>query len=110
MLQVYSKNNCPICVQAKTFLDRKNVPYEEIKIDEDAAARQMLLAAHHKSVPQIYHNGKLFVEGGFAGLSKLPDSAFEQFIVMQVKAARKVEAVVEKKSEEIAPVVEVEKE
>lgn len=107
MLQVYSKNNCPICVQAKTFLDRKNVPYEEIKIDQNTEARQMLLSAGHKSVPQIYHNGKLFVEGGFAGLSNLPDSVFEQFIVKPVKVEKKVEAVVEKKTEEIAPIVEI---
>jgi hypothetical protein len=25
----------------------------------------------HRTVPQIYHQGKLFVEGGFQGLSKL---------------------------------------
>ena len=29
------------------------------------------MQAGHRTVPQIYYNGKLFVEGGWQGLSKL---------------------------------------
>lgn len=73
MLTVYSKNNCPFCVKATGLLDLKGIKYEVIKIDEDAAAREFVLSEGHRSVPQIYKDGKLFVEGGFQGLQKLSD-------------------------------------
>lgn len=71
MLTVYSKNHCPFCDQAKALLKNKNIPFEEIKIDEDAVAREFIVTEGHRTVPQIYHRGKLFVEGGFNGLRKL---------------------------------------
>ena len=71
MLTVYSKNNCPFCVQAKSLLQLKGVEFEEIKIDEDSEAREFVLGEGHRTVPQIYKDGKLFVEGGFNGLRKL---------------------------------------
>ena len=40
MLTIYSKNNCPFCVQAKTLLESKGVPYTEINIEHDTEARQ----------------------------------------------------------------------
>lgn len=71
MLTVYSKNNCPFCVKAKYLLEQHDIAFEEIKIDEDSDAREFVVGAGHRSVPQIYKDGKLFVEGGFEGLSKL---------------------------------------
>ena len=32
----------------------------------------------HRTVPQIYQDGKLFVEGGFTGLSKLTESQLKE--------------------------------
>ena len=74
MLTVYSKKNCPQCVHAKNFLQAKNVRFNEVKIDEDLSAREFVLSQGHRSVPQIYLDGKLFVENGFQGLSKLTES------------------------------------
>ncbi len=71
MLTVYSKNHCPFCDQAKALLKNKNIPYEEVKIDETPEAREFIVAEGHRTVPQIYKDGKLFVEGGFNGLRKL---------------------------------------
>jgi glutaredoxin len=71
MLTVYSKTVCPFCVNAKNYLKSKNIPFEEINIEEDDQARQFIVDKGHRTVPQIYFNGKLFVEGGFQGLSKL---------------------------------------
>ena len=71
MLTVYSKNNCPFCTQAKSLLTAKSIAFQEIKIDEDAAAKEYIMSQGHRTVPQIYHNGELFVEGGWQGLSKL---------------------------------------
>lgn len=73
MLTVYSKNHCPFCDQAKALLKSKSIPFEEIKIDETPEAREFIVAEGHRTVPQIYKDGKLFVEGGFNGLRKLTE-------------------------------------
>lgn len=67
---VYSKNNCPQCVQAKNLLKLKGIEFTEVKIDEVPEAREFLLAEGHKAVPQIYSDGKLLVEGGYQGLAR----------------------------------------
>ena len=77
MITVYSKNNCPFCVQAKSLLQLKGVEFEEVKIDEVPEAREFIMAEGHKTVPQIYHNGKLLVEGGYQGLAKQDTAFFE---------------------------------
>jgi glutaredoxin 3 len=71
MLTIYSKNHCAFCDQAKALLKNKNIPFEELKIDEISEAKDFILAEGHRTVPQIYKDGKLFVEGGFNGLRKL---------------------------------------
>lgn len=73
-LTVYSKTVCPFCVNAKNYLKAKNIPYDEINIEEDEVARQFILDKGHRTVPQIYFNGELFVEGGFQGLSKMAEA------------------------------------
>ena len=73
MLTVYSKENCPYCVQAKNLLTKRNIAFEEVRVDLDSDARQFIVNEGHRSVPQIYHNGKLFVEGGYTGLAKLTE-------------------------------------
>ena len=78
MLQVYSKKNCPFCDQAKALLKSRDVAFEEIKIDEDDSAKEFILAEGHRTVPQIYKDGKPFVQGGFQGLSKLSQEDFKQ--------------------------------
>ena len=78
MLTVYSKNNCPFCVQAKNLLQLKGIEYEEIKIDEVPEAREFILAEGHRTVPQIYKDGALFVQGGYQGLSKLTESELKE--------------------------------
>jgi len=71
MLTVYSKTVCPYCVQAKSFLKSKDIPFEEINIEKTPEARDFIMSSGHRTVPQIYYNGELFVEGGWQGLSKL---------------------------------------
>ena len=72
LLTVYSKTVCPYCTQAKNFLKSKDIPFEEINIDEmcNLAWKEMIVN-RHRTVPQIYFQGELFVEGGWQGLSKL---------------------------------------
>jgi glutaredoxin 3 len=71
MLTLYSKNNCGYCLQAKALLKNNDIPFEEVNIDTDDVSREFVINEGHRTMPQIYREGKLFVEGGFAGLSEL---------------------------------------
>ena len=77
MITVYSKSNCPYCVQAKNLLKQKGIVFEEINIEETPGAREFIVAEGHRTVPQIYQDGKLLVEGGFTGLAKQPAEIFQ---------------------------------
>ena len=80
MLTVYSKNNCPFCVQTRNYLTQKNIAFTEIKIDENPLAKEFVLSRGHRTVPQIYLGETLFVEGGFTGLSKLTENQIKEKI------------------------------
>jgi glutaredoxin 3 len=71
MLTIYSKTVCHYCVQAKNFLQAKNINFREINIEQDADAREFITSQGLRTVPQIFFNGKIFVEGGWTGLSKM---------------------------------------
>ena len=71
MLTIYSKTVCPYCVQAKNYLKTKNINFREINIEDDEEAREFIKSQGHRTVPQIYMDGKIFVEGGWTGLSKM---------------------------------------
>ena len=77
MITVYSKNNCPYCDKAKNLLKLKGIDYSEIKIDEDSDAREFIVGEGHKTVPQIYQDGRLLVEGGYQGLARQGQEFFE---------------------------------
>ena len=78
MLTVYSKNHCPFCDQAKALLNSKSIPFTEVKIDEDADARAFIVGEGHRTVPQIYKDGKIFVQGGFNGLRQLNEDQLKE--------------------------------
>ena len=77
MLTVYSKANCPHCDQAKSLLELKQVLFQEVRVDLDPVARQYLVDQGHRSVPQIYFHGELFVKGGYQGLKNLTEQQFQ---------------------------------
>ena len=58
-------------MQAKALLKNNDIPYEEVNIEENTEARDFVINEGHRTMPQIYHNGKLFVDGGFTGLNSL---------------------------------------
>ena len=78
MLKVYSKSNCPFCDRAKHLLTQKGIVYEEVRVDLDPDAREFIMQSGHRTVPQIYLGDQVFVEGGYQGLARLDDSAFQQ--------------------------------
>mgnify|MGYP005989172591 CR=1 FL=1 len=71
MITVYTKDFCPFCVQAKKQLSDMGFEYQEVNIELDSDARQFIINEGHRTMPQIYHNGKPLVENGAQGLAKL---------------------------------------
>jgi glutaredoxin 3 len=71
---VYSTGWCPYCVRARALLERKGLPFREIKVDEDPAERETMLARSggRRTVPQIFI-GERHV-GGFDELYALDKS------------------------------------
>ena len=66
---VWSKNQCPYCVQAKALLESRGIEYEERNIN-DGWDKEDLLAAvpNARTVPQIFLDEELV--GGFNELRK----------------------------------------
>lgn len=78
MLIVYSKANCPFCDQAKNLLKLKNIEFEEVRVDLVPEAREFIVNEGHRTVPQIYKDGKVFVHGGYQGLARLTESELKE--------------------------------
>jgi len=53
---IYSTGWCPHCVRARALLQRKGVPYTEIRIDEQPAERATMIerSGGRRTVPQIF--------------------------------------------------------
>ena len=66
---VWSKENCPFCVQAKNLLKLKNIEFEERNIQKDWTREQLLEAIPTaKTLPQIFLDDNYI--GGFTELRK----------------------------------------
>lgn len=66
---VWSKNQCPFCVQAKALLDSKGIEYEERNVNKDWTKEQLLeVVPTARTLPQIFIDDKLI--GGFNELRK----------------------------------------
>jgi glutaredoxin len=77
MIKVYSKPNCQFCDMSKQLLESRGVAYESIDITQDPDARQMLVDAGFRSVPQIY-NGTHHIPGGYQGLAGMSAEDFAE--------------------------------
>ena len=56
-IQIYTTQYCPYCVHAKALLDKKNVAYQEIAVDDDSQKRiEMERKSNRHTVPQIFIN------------------------------------------------------
>jgi glutaredoxin 3 len=61
---VWSKDQCPYCVQAKALLESKGIEYEERNVSKDWTKTQLLEAVPTaRTLPQIFLDDKLV--GGF---------------------------------------------
>lgn len=70
---VYSKANCPYCDWAKQFLNNKQLPFQEIRVDlsPDKLA-EMIEKSGRRTVPQIFINDHAI--GGYDDMMKLSQS------------------------------------
>lgn len=68
---LYSTGWCGYCERARALLERKGVDFREIKVDEDMAERQAMLARSggRRTVPQIFIGDRHV--GGFDELYSL---------------------------------------
>jgi glutaredoxin 3 len=56
-VEIYTTKVCPYCQRAKQLLDKKQVSYHEIAVDQDAAQRdKMIQRSGRRTVPQIFIN------------------------------------------------------
>ncbi|HEX4383131.1 MAG TPA: glutaredoxin 3 [Myxococcales bacterium] len=54
-VKIFTTPYCAYCVKAKRLLDRKHVPYEEVDVAGDDAARERLTEqTGMRTVPQIF--------------------------------------------------------
>ena len=52
---IYSTRICPYCMRAKNFFEKKNIAFDEIRIDQDPTQMQkMMEMSKRQSVPQIF--------------------------------------------------------
>lgn len=64
---VWSKDQCPYCVQAKNLLESRGIEYEERNVNQGWTKEQLLEAVPGaRSVPQIFLDDRLI--GGFTEL------------------------------------------
>jgi glutaredoxin 3 len=68
---MYSTGWCPYCDRARGLLERKGVTFSEIKVDEDAAQRDIMMkrSGGRRTVPQIFVGDRHV--GGFDDLYAL---------------------------------------
>jgi glutaredoxin len=66
---VWSKNQCPFCVQAKALLESRGIDYEERNVQEDWTKEQLLEAVPTaRTLPQIFLDDNYI--GGFTELQR----------------------------------------
>jgi len=54
---IYTTDICPYCTKAKALLHKKNVEFNEIKVNNEYIKEQMINKANgRKTVPQIFIN------------------------------------------------------
>lgn len=70
-ITVYSTGTCPICDKTKTFLSKKNIPYDEVRLDLDPSSHREFAEVTNgaRTVPQITIEGQWI--GSFTELTEL---------------------------------------
>ena len=78
---VYSTGRCPICEKTKILLGKWNIPYDEVRVDQNPAGLREFsrITNGARQVPQIAIDGKWI--GGFTELTELHmDNALDELM------------------------------
>ena len=59
---LYSTSWCPYCRKARTFLERANIPYQELDVEKSAIAYQQYEKISGRGVP-VLHIGDKIIQG-----------------------------------------------
>lgn len=73
-VEIYSKDYCPYCAQAKALLEDKKVKFADYDVTNDEKLQKKMMERSQgklMTVPQIYINDELV--GGFSDLQELDD-------------------------------------
>lgn len=65
-------------MMSKALLKNNDIAFEERNIEENDEYREFVLSEGHRTMPQIYQDDKLFVEGGFNGLKAMGTAAIKE--------------------------------
>lgn len=57
-LVIYTKTDCYKCKNAKQAMNNLQLDFTELNIGENSVAKSFILERGHKTVPQIYFDGK----------------------------------------------------
>ncbi len=70
-VKIYSTGTCPFCDKAKALLKKWQIPFDEVRIDQDDAGllEMQKVTNHARTVPQIVVDGKVI--GGLDDLTEL---------------------------------------
>lgn len=69
-IEMYSTATCPYCVRARRLLNKKGVPFEEIRIDLDPSQEAVMIERCARfTVPQIFIDGRHI--GGYDDMVEL---------------------------------------
>lgn len=70
VVEIWTRDNCGYCTRAKQLLSSKNIPYTELKLNEDFT-REILVEKYPtaKTFPVIVVDG--FYIGGFTQLEEM---------------------------------------
>ena len=70
-VKIYSTGTCPFCDKAKALLKKWQIPFDEVRIDQDNAGllEMQKVTNHARTVPQIVVDGKAI--GGLDALTEL---------------------------------------
>ncbi len=61
-ITIYSTDWCPDCRRAKSFLKERGVEFQEVNIEDDPDAEEIVLRANHgrRRVPTVKVGGRYF--------------------------------------------------
>lgn len=63
MIKLYTKNNCIQCTMTKKLLNKDNIKYEEINVEENSDVLEDLKSRGFKSLPVLSYNDKEYIVG-----------------------------------------------